>query len=63
MAGYSSTPLVKKLGIKKGFKLRIINAPVYYFDLFDNMPDEIEIVNNNPKCEKRFYSLVYYKHE
>ena len=27
MAGYSGTPLVKKLGIKEGFSIRIVNAP------------------------------------
>ena len=28
MAGYSGTPLAKKLGIKEGFNLRFVNAPV-----------------------------------
>jgi hypothetical protein len=27
MAGYSGTPLVKKLGIKEGFNILIVNAP------------------------------------
>jgi len=27
MAGYSGTPLVKKLGIKTGFKLYVKNPP------------------------------------
>ena len=27
MAGYSGTPLAKKLGIKAGFNLRFVNAP------------------------------------
>jgi hypothetical protein len=27
MAGYSGTPLAKKLGIKEGFNLRFVNAP------------------------------------
>lgn len=27
MAGYSGTPLVKKLGIKEGFNIVIVNAP------------------------------------
>jgi hypothetical protein len=30
MAGYSTTPLVKKLGIGKGFKILLINAPPEY---------------------------------
>jgi len=27
MAGYSETPIVKKIGIKEGFKFLIVNAP------------------------------------
>jgi len=27
MAGYSATPLVKKLGIKAGFRVAFVNAP------------------------------------
>ncbi len=41
MAGYSSTPLAKKLGIKDGFTIAIINAPAHYADLFTDMPDNI----------------------
>ena len=38
MAGYSGTPLVKKLGIKENFKIRIIHPPVNYFDLLSDLP-------------------------
>ena len=31
LAGYSGTPLVKKLGLKEGLKLRLVNAPAEYF--------------------------------
>lgn len=30
-AGYSGTPLLKKLGIKTGWKIRLIGAPAEYF--------------------------------
>jgi hypothetical protein len=30
MAGYSGTPLVKKLGVKEGFSIHVINAPAGY---------------------------------
>jgi len=52
-AGYSGTPLAKKLGIKENFKVRIINAPDYYFDLFSDWPSTITIVNDN-KSKKDF---------
>jgi hypothetical protein len=37
-AGYSGTPLAKKLGIKDGFHLSLINAPDHYLDLFSDLP-------------------------
>ena len=33
MAGYSTTPLVKKLGIKEGMKIIVLNAPKDYMKL------------------------------
>ncbi|HMD27036.1 MAG TPA: hypothetical protein VKH13_00590 [Steroidobacteraceae bacterium] len=33
MAGYSGTPLVKKLGIKEGFKIHVVDAPADYRQL------------------------------
>lgn len=44
-AGYSGTPLAKKLGIKEGFKLLLYNTPKHYFELFADFPAEIEILN------------------
>lgn len=32
-AGYSATPLIKKLGIKPGLKILLINKPDDYFEL------------------------------
>ena len=44
--GYSQTPLSKKLGIKKGFIIRVVNQPTYYFELFNDMPSEIKVVSD-----------------
>jgi hypothetical protein len=41
MAGYSGTSLAKKLGIKAGAKLMLINAPDYYLELFTDMPADV----------------------
>ncbi len=38
-AGYSGTPLAKKLGIKEGYKIHLEDEPDYYFNLFDDLPD------------------------
>jgi hypothetical protein len=51
--GYSQTTLAKKLGLKEGFKIRIVHAPDYYFDLFTDLPSNLEIVND-PSVKKNF---------
>ena len=56
MAGYSSKPLAKKLGIKPQFKMRLINAPDYYFELFDDMPADVHILTDK-KIKKNFIHL------
>jgi len=44
-AGYSGTPLIKKLGIKPETKLLLVNAPKNYFDL-------LEEKNTDQLCKK-----------
>jgi hypothetical protein len=41
MAGYSGTPLAKKLGIKAGMLLRAQNAPPHYAGLLDPLPENV----------------------
>ena len=55
-AGYSGTPLAKKLGIKDGFRIRIVNQPAGYFDLFTDLPLDIEILEE----KKTRKNLVHY---
>ena len=38
MAGYSDTPLAKKLGIKEGFKIFLVKAPAQYRALLAPVP-------------------------
>jgi hypothetical protein len=52
-AGYSGTPLAKKLGIKEKYKIRLINEPVYYLQLFTDMPENVEIISDK-KIKKNF---------
>lgn len=47
MAGYSSTPLAKKLGIKEGFNIRLINEPSNYFELFTDFPVNVNLSPGN----------------
>jgi hypothetical protein len=37
-AGYSGTPLIKKLGIKEGYKAVFIHPPDNYFSLLGELP-------------------------
>ncbi len=44
-AGYSGTPLVKKLGIKPGFTILILNAPADYATTLGALPDGVTQVD------------------
>ncbi|HWZ14478.1 MAG TPA: DUF3052 family protein [Mucilaginibacter sp.] len=67
-AGYSGTPLAKKLGIKPGFKIGLINIPGNYFDLFTDLPADIHVTNDTSikkdlihfftKSEKEFTAML-----
>ncbi|QGY47384.1 DUF3052 domain-containing protein [Maribellus comscasis] len=52
-AGYSGTPLAKKLGIKNGFKIKIVSAPNNYFSLFADLPTDIKEINDT-EIKKNF---------
>ena len=47
-AGYSKTPLIKKLGIKPGFRVYFINEPPQYQELLGPLPEEVEILTEIP---------------
>jgi hypothetical protein len=49
MAGYSSTPLPKKLGIKEGSRLAFVNAPADFETYLGPLPDGAEVVKRLTK--------------
>jgi hypothetical protein len=51
--GYSGTPLEKKLGIRENFRIRLIDVPENYFELFTEWPRHVEI-SENPRTKKDF---------
>ncbi|HLE32658.1 MAG TPA: DUF3052 domain-containing protein [Bacteroidota bacterium] len=55
-SGYSGTPLAKKLGIKSNTRLRLVNQPDHYYDLFTDMPPDIRLV----KGVKTKKDLIHY---
>jgi hypothetical protein len=46
MAGYSGTPLVKKLGIKAASTLALVNAPSEFRGALVGMPDDVRLVRD-----------------
>jgi hypothetical protein len=46
-AGYSGTPLAKKLGIKDEFKIKLVNAPEHYLKLFSDFPKQIKMIKDD----------------
>jgi hypothetical protein len=48
-SGYSGTPLAKKLGIKAGFHVKLVNAPENYFNLFTDLPDNLIFTDDGIK--------------
>ncbi|MBV6644830.1 MAG: DUF3052 domain-containing protein [Cyclobacteriaceae bacterium] len=45
-AGYSGTPLARKLGIKPGFMASVYNEPGHYPDLFSELPEDVTFVKS-----------------
>lgn len=42
-AGYSKTPLVKKLGIKAGNRVALLHAPDHLLELLGDLPEDVTI--------------------
>ena len=59
MAGYSGTPLVKKLGIKPGFDVAFVNAPEDFVKQLD-LPSDVN-VRSHSKARDLDFILVFVK--
>lgn len=49
MAGYSKTPLIKKLGIKPGYRVCFVDAPETYPNLLGPLPEDVEVLPRQSK--------------
>src|SRR5215217_4804264 len=49
MAGYSSTPLAKKLGIKERSRIALVNAPEGFESEVGELPDKVEFIRRPTK--------------
>ena len=61
MAGYSGTPLVKKLGIKEGFNIALVGAPPGIADTLVPMPANV-LINSRTRKPLDFV-LLFVKRE
>jgi hypothetical protein len=43
-AGYSDTPLVRKLGIKPGWRMLVIDPPAIYWELLGPLPEGTSVI-------------------
>ena len=51
-AGYSGTPLAKKLGYKAGFAAAAVNSPGDYLSLVQPLPEGVTITDRpEPGCD------------
>ncbi len=58
MEGYSGTPLAKKLGIKEGYTILLINQPQHYKSLFTDFPLNTKEVKR-PQVESVDFAHVF----
>jgi len=49
MAGYSGTPLVKKLGMKEGSRVALVNAPENFETELGELPDNVKFMKSTTK--------------
>lgn len=59
MAGCSGTPLAKKLGVRPGFALALVNAPAGFEAALEGLPDGLEPVRD-PRGGGLFDVLVVF---
>lgn len=57
MAGYSSTPLITKLGIKAGYAVRVINAPEEYWNWLSPLPEGVTVPEKSVRTRLDFVHL------
>ena len=59
MAGYSGTPLRKKLGIKSGHRVALVAAPSSFLDVLGDLPEGVRIVRGF-RGSKSFDVIVWF---
>ena len=58
-AGYSGTPLVKKLGIRAGNRIALLGAPPDYLDLLGELPADVTVDTELSAADYDFVQAFY----
>lgn len=61
MAGYSKTPLTKKLGIKAGMTIQFINPPDNILDLLAPIPEDVKVLAEGQSGKALAYVHIFTK--
>ena len=56
-AGYSGTPLAKKLGIKSGNTILALDSPKPYIEFFHDFPEHVDILQSPTKEDFDFIHI------
>ena len=59
MAGYSGTPLIKKLGMKEGFSIALVGAPQGFRKELGTLPYKVKIT---PSVMKSLDLIMFFVH-
>lgn len=57
-SGYSKTPLIKKLGIKENYLIKLFNCPDNYFNLLPELQNNLNILESD--SEKPAHFIHYF---
>ncbi len=57
MAGYSTTPLIRKLGIKSGYSILVKYEPDAYWDWISPLPEDVQVKSRAGKQNLDFVHL------
>lgn len=58
-AGYSGTPLAKKLGMKAGARVLLVGAPAGFEDELEGLPEGVELTRSG-RAKGPFDVIVYF---
>jgi len=56
-SGFSGTPIIKKLGIKPGFFVRVVNAPADYRSLLGPLPTNVHVFFDAERNSDKHHKL------